>query len=537
MDKFDLNILYVEDDKTLSEQYKTFFQRRCKELYIAYNGEEGLKLFKAHSPDIIITDIRMPRMDGLEMIKEIRNIDNEVPIIITSAFNEQEYLFKAINEGVTRYVLKPFNRTLLRQVLDETIDFVNFKKNRSFHEKELESIFNTTKDGIAILSLDFKLTVFNNSFQHITHFEKQELIDKNFLEFIHRNNRDKMESLLKNIKKESIDNIEIEFLDKDSNKLYINFSASIMPKEQTILITLKDVTKLKEYEREMKEYVELIDENIITSKTDLEGNITYASKAFQKISGYSIDELLGKSHNILYHKDMPKSFYTKLWETIIEDKIWQGEIKNISKDGKIYWVKATITPIFQNGVKIGYTSIRQEITDKKSLEQISIKDQLTDIYNRRYYEEKVIEFLNIAKRKNEKVCFIMLDVDFFKLYNDNYGHQEGDNVLISIAGVLKSNMKRGNDYCFRIGGEEFVILFDTDTIENALSFSNKIRKDIENLKIEHKYNKISDYVTVSMGLYCDKAQNIKNPEELYKNADDLLYEAKESGRNIVVYNK
>ena len=127
----------------------------------------------------------------------------------------------------------------------------------------------------------------------------------------------------------------------------------------------------------------------------------------------------------------------------------------------------------------------------------------------------------------------MLDVDFFKLYNDNYGHQEGDNVLISIAGVLKSNMKRGNDYCFRIGGEEFVILFDTDTIENALSFSNKIRKDIENLKIEHKYNKISDYVTVSMGLYCDKAQNIKKPEELYKNADDLLYKAKENGRDRI----
>lgn len=535
--RFDLKLLYVEDDKNLSEQYKIFFERRCKKLYLAYNGIEGLELFKKHSPDIIITDIRMPQMDGLEMIRKIREINREVPIIITSAFNEQEYLFKAINRGVTRYVLKPFNRTLLKQAIDETIDYVNYLKDRRIHEKELEAIFNTTKDGIAILSLDLKLITFNSSFEILADLDKNSLLNKDFLDFIKESGKTKIKELLENdIQNSSIDNLEINFLDKNKKNLYVNFSAVLMPKRKNILITLKDITKLKKYEREMKEYLKLIDENIIISTTDLDGNIIYASKAFQKISGYTLEELLGKNHNILYHKDTPKSFYTQLWETIKQDKQWKGEMKNIAKGGNIYWVNSTITPVFQDGVKIGYTSIRQDITDKKTLEEISIKDQLTNMYNRRYYEEKVVEFLNIAKRKNDKVCFVMLDVDFFKLYNDNYGHQEGDKVLISIASVLKSNMKRGNDYCFRIGGEEFVILFDTDTIENALNFSNKIRKDIEALKIEHKYNKVSDYITVSMGLYCDDSQNIKNPEILYKNADDLLYKAKESGKNKVAYN-
>lgn len=155
--KFYLKILYVEDDTTLREQFRTFFERRCDELLLASNGEEGLKLVEEHSPDIVITDIKMPVMDGLEMFEKIRIKNKEIPVLVTSAFNDQDYLLKAINLGVTRYILKPFNRTILRQIIDETIDFVNLKKSEKIHKDELTTIFNSSRDGIALvdLNLDF----------------------------------------------------------------------------------------------------------------------------------------------------------------------------------------------------------------------------------------------------------------------------------------------------------------------------------------------------------------------------------------------
>ncbi len=144
--KFDLKILYVEDDKTLSEQFKTFFERRCKTLVLANNGKEGLDLFIKESPHIVISDIRMPIMDGLEMIKEIRKINNKIPIIVTSAFNEQDYLLEAINLGVTRYILKPFNRTILREIVEDTINYVNLTLNEKIHTAEIEAIYDNIKE-------------------------------------------------------------------------------------------------------------------------------------------------------------------------------------------------------------------------------------------------------------------------------------------------------------------------------------------------------------------------------------------------------
>ena len=422
--KFKTKILYVEDDKNLRDEYQKFFQRRCDELYLANNGDEGYNSFIENKPDLVITDITMPTTNGIEMIQNIRKLDKEIPIVITSAFNNQEYLLEAINQGVSRYVLKPFNRVLLKRVIDETIGYINLKKHKNYY---------------------------------------------------------------------------------------------------------KAITK---------EYYDIIDNNILGSRTDLDGIITYASKAFCNISGYSQEELIGSSHNIISHPDVDKTIYKDMWRTITKDKIWKGELKNRSKNGDFYWVNATISPIYnEEGIKIGYSSIRDNITDKKRLEELSIKDSLTNIYNRRYFNEKIIEVLNISKRRDESICLLIIDIDNFKLYNDTYGHQKGDDVLIKVSNTLNSFMKRANDYCFRIGGEEFAVLFNSKNFENSLEFSNKLREEVEKLEIEHKKNTASKYITISIGLYCDNANNIKDDISFFKKADELLYEAKNSGKNKVVFGR
>ena len=302
------------------------------------------------------------------------------------------------------------------------------------------------------------------------------------------------------------------------------------------IISLKN-RQINNINSQMKKYIKIVDENVLTSSTDLDGNITYASEAFCEISGYSKDELIGTNHRIIRHSDMKESTYKELWETITSGKTWKGEIKNKKKNGDYYWVKASISPVFDNkGEIISYTAVREDITDKKIIEEISITDGLTNIYNRRYFDEIFPKIINEAKRKNELVAFVFMDIDHFKQYNDNYGHQKGDEVLINFAACLKQSLHRSSDYTFRLGGEEFAVVYQMETKEKAVEFANNLRKNIENLKIEHKYSSVSSYITASMGLICKNANEIVI-DEIYKQADDLLYQAKRSGRNQVKVNE
>jgi diguanylate cyclase (GGDEF)-like protein/PAS domain S-box-containing protein len=295
--------------------------------------------------------------------------------------------------------------------------------------------------------------------------------------------------------------------------------------------------ELQKTQRRVNEYVTLIDKNVITSSTDLKGNITYVSEAFCEISGFTKEQLVGQNHRIVRHPDMDKKLYNKMWKTIVKDQIWKGEIKNLKKDGSYYWVEASISPIFNDdGKKVGYTAIRQDITDRKNIELISITDALTDIFNRRHFNELFPEFIEKSKRDDELVCLAIMDVDHFKQYNDTYGHQKGDDVLKAIGKTLKESMQRDDEYCFRLGGEEFGVVFKSNDKKKANQFVNTIRESIENLRIEHTGNSASSFVTASFGLVSKKAIDIASDDIIYKEADDMLYMAKESGRNKVSSN-
>ena len=304
------------------------------------------------------------------------------------------------------------------------------------------------------------------------------------------------------------------------------------------IIYLKN-RQINKINNQMKKYIKIVDENVLTSSTDVKGRIVYVSKAFCEISGYTKEELIGQNHRIIRHEDMPKKLFKELWNTITDGKVWQGEIKNKKKNGEFYWVKATISPLFDDNKNIiGYTAVREDITDKKRIEEISITDELTGLYNRRFFNEIFEREVNRAKREEHSFALIIFDVDFFKLYNDNYGHQAGDLVLQTIGKKIKELCKRSSDFAFRIGGEEFAVIFTPHFKENAVEFANLINKEIENLKIEHKYNKASSYITASIGLYTQVGEKIDTTKEIYQFTDLALYEAKKNGRNgYVVFNK
>jgi diguanylate cyclase (GGDEF)-like protein len=170
-------------------------------------------------------------------------------------------------------------------------------------------------------------------------------------------------------------------------------------------------------------------------------------------------------------------------------------------------------------------------TANQRLENASYTDSLTGLYNRRYFNVIIDREIKRAKRANSEITFMMLDVDYFKYYNDTYGHIEGDNALKAVASVLRTVLKRPGDYVFRLGGEEFgVLIVETSPLESE-SVALKICQELELRKIPHATSQVSEYLTLSVGVVACVGDETLFEEDMIKQADKKLYEAKESGRN------
>ncbi|NVJ52342.1 MAG: cache domain-containing protein [Campylobacteraceae bacterium] len=286
----------------------------------------------------------------------------------------------------------------------------------------------------------------------------------------------------------------------------------------------------KDYEK-LERYNNIINEHVISSTTNLEGIITDVSQAFCDISGYKKEELIGKTHSIIRHPDIEDSFYKSIWQELSKNNIFKGEIKNRKKDGQSYWVDIIIQPIYEDDKKIGYTAIKHDITDKKRIEEISITDELTKLFNRRYFNKKIEDGIKISKESDKLFCLIMIDIDYFKNYNDTYGHQQGDEALFRISNSLTDYFNSLDNYNFRLGGEEFAVLLFPETKEKALNYANEFREKVKKLNIAHSTSKVSQVVTVSCGI-AFLEENMQS-KEFYINADKALYKAKESGRDKV----
>lgn len=169
------------------------------------------------------------------------------------------------------------------------------------------------------------------------------------------------------------------------------------------------------------------------------------------------------------------------------------------------------------------------------LEQASYTDTLTGIFNRRYFNLVYEREFKRALRGVKSITFIMVDIDFFKQYNDTYGHLQGDVALQNVAYILKSSLLRPGDFVFRLGGEEFGIILTETDCSNARKMAERLRFNVESLNIEHKGNKKSGIITISLGAVCITPIAGMNNETLLRSADINLYAAKERGRNQVVF--
>lgn len=195
-------------------------------------------------------------------------------------------------------------------------------------------------------------------------------------------------------------------------------------------------------------------------------------------------------------------------------------------------------PIYdENGTLVAVIETLRDMTPVKvaqdALEEMAVHDGLTGIFNRRGFDDKLRQEWRRAERSHETLALLLIDVDFFKRYNDHYGHPSGDQCLRSIANVLREVALRPADMAARYGGEEFAVILPSIDLQGALTVAERIRAGIERLQIAHQGNEAAGVVTVSIGLVAAMPSRDLTLDEWVHVADTALYQAKRSGRNQV----
>ena len=419
-----ISLLIVEDSKETVDALVEILQEYIQTIHIAHNGMEGLSIFSEEEIDIVLSDIEMPKMDGITMSQEIKKTNPHQDIIIMSAFDNKEYLFKAIDCGINNYIMKP-------------------------------------------------------------------IVD--------------VEKLLNN-------------LDEIAKKILI-----------------KQELKMKDFR--IRQQADLIDKYILQSISDLDGNMIDVSQACADLTGYTKEELLETKSCPHSTNNYQTAQIKDLWGTISNDDIWHGELKNFKKNGQPFWVKSIISPLYDaSGEKIGYTAIKEDITDKKKYQELAITDSLTSLHNRRYFEFYMKQEMKKASKREENFALLLIDVDHFKNYNDTYGHQRGDWALVSLAELFSLDIGSMIDGAFRVGGEEFAITLVNKKDEEIIEYVNTLQSKLKEKAIEHTSNNVSELLTISIGaVNIHTFEPMYTSETLFNMTDNNLYAAKEAGKNRYIF--
>ncbi|MDQ1363341.1 MAG: Diguanylate cyclase response regulator [Pseudomonadota bacterium] len=174
---------------------------------------------------------------------------------------------------------------------------------------------------------------------------------------------------------------------------------------------------------------------------------------------------------------------------------------------------------------------KQLEASNRKLQKLSMLDGLTGIANRRHFDETINDELEKAASRQSALSLILIDIDYFKRFNDSYGHQGGDDCLIRVAKTLSSGCKNAEDLAARYGGEEFVILLPDTNEDQAHAVAERMRKAVQDLGIEHKASDVTSCVTLSMGIAALLPGEKLTAQQLIERTDKALYKAKEKGRN------
>ena len=266
--------------------------------------------------------------------------------------------------------------------------------------------------------------------------------------------------------------------------------------------------------------------------TNNEGVIEYVNPKFCKVTGYSMEEVLGKTPRILKGGFLSPDFYRDLWKTILAGEEWHGVFHNRTKSGEMVWELASISPIRDEDGKVThFVSVKEDFTEIKRLQDrmdnLAHHDQLTGLPNRNLFYDRLKHAQTLAKRRNKGFALFYLDLDGFKAVNDPHGHELGDHLLKAV-GQRITECVRESDTVARIGGDEFTVLLpDLLTADTAAGVARLI---IDALCRPFRIGEVDCSIGVSIGISFYPRDG-EETERIISCADAAMYRVKNTGRN------
>lgn len=281
---------------------------------------------------------------------------------------------------------------------------------------------------------------------------------------------------------------------------------------------------------------------------NMDGNVIDANSEYAWMLGYEsseavVSQIKDFSAQTFYDPEKAREFMFGISEA---DQIIRFRCRLKRKDNSYIWAqcyaKATHNESGRRDGFIGFSidiseTIRAEEALKNANEKLkllSLIDGLTQIPNRRKFDECLASEWNRHQREKNAFSLILCDIDFFKFYNDTYGHQAGDECLKTVAKTIHTSIHRSGDLAARYGGEEFAVILPDTGLEGARVIAERIRTSVQNLKIEHKTSKVDEHITLSLGISTTTPGPNNSAESLVAFADKALYQAKAGGRNQIM---
>jgi len=366
----EITLLYVEDESSIREEMVEILEDEVSRLYIAKNGQEGLNLFKEHKADLVITDIRMPVMDGLEMSRAILEINPDMPIIISSAFNDTEYLMESIQLGIHYYLAKPLNLQEVFSTLQKaSVNIVNAKELKK-NERLLKQ-YKEVVDKNSIVSKADKngiITYVNDAFCRISGYTQDELIGQSHSIVRHPETKDELfkdlwstilankewHGKIKNRAKDGsayiVDSTILPVLNaKNEIKEFISIRHDITQneadKEQLERKLHSSAQTLEEKIQFIYEYEHALKENTLFCRTNVDGELTMASNAFTELLGLDPSNFAGSSYLDLIDPAYIKKLDQEVRQAITDHQGWEGLVKHRDKQGRDLYLESSFFPI------------------------------------------------------------------------------------------------------------------------------------------------------------------------------------------------
>jgi diguanylate cyclase (GGDEF)-like protein/PAS domain S-box-containing protein len=417
-------------------------------------------------------------------------------------------------------------------------------------EEKYRTILATIEDGYYEVDLAGNIVFFNEAYPAIMGYPPEELPGKNYREYVDPENAKKIYDVFNAVYRTGHPSrgFDWEVIRKDGSRGVIDCSVSLIRDEKGKAVGFRGILRdrtahrrveasIRESERRLKEMLENLELLVVELAQD--GRITYVNPYFLQITGYSLKEVLGMD---FFEGFLDQALRPEI-QKIFSDLLAQGLhthhenpiLTRLGNERLISWNNTVLRDPL--GRAAGTLSLGRDITEERQaqriLQKLTTLDGLTGIANRRHFDDVLAQEWRRALRDLKPLSLIMGDIDFFKAFNDTYGHQMGDYCLKKVAAALSEPLKRPGDLVARYGGEEFVVILPDTGLPGALQIARTMRSQVEELGLPHDSSPAKKVVTISLGVATIVPSQTNSSAALITAVDQALYKAKHEGRNCV----